>query len=163
MKHIKYLLCLLLPWLTACGSLPTPPVKVPFAPYQKGAKLETYFRIKDDASYVFALAYPVMYKDPFSQASFAKEDKLREIMAIPVQVQFKLFLIHPDKTEKLIVDEIKAVKGRGGGAILDKHLLRLRVDKGDYRVEVTSLDGEPDVSYLLSHPVYFWIAHPRGK
>ena len=121
MKRIKYLQCLLVPWLTACSSLPTPPIKVPFAPYQKGAKLETSFRVTRATSYDFFLSYPVRSGDPFNKVNIVKKDKASEIMAIPVRVQFKLWLLNPDKTETLIKNEIKTIKkADGGGALLIK-------------------------------------------
>lgn len=163
MKLRRRLLVLLvaLPLLSACkekkedGSLPTPPISLPFEVQKSGAKIDTAFRIEEQRKYSFDLLFRCRMVDPINYAHVRElvgESGINKITGkqvapgIPIPLRIRLMQT-TTSGEKIILDkEVSELTLYGASAeYFYKEIVSLHVPPGSYRVSIESLKDAPEL------------------
>lgn len=148
---------LVLSGCTPPPSLPSPPMRIPFAVHQAGSKVETTFLIRKEVNYFFALEYL------FPSDDLKLSERIRDLAGtgqsdasgryintgIPVYLKFKLVQINSDTgTEKILHDEELSEHPRRSWnhQSLDKRIAVIPLSTGYYRVSVENLRDVPELS-----------------
>lgn len=146
--------------LSGCTpSLPSPPMRIPFAVHKAGSKVEATFLIRKEVTYLFALEYLYRSDDlnvkEYIQklAGTGQSDASGRYIntGIPVYLKFKLVQINNDTgREKVLYDEELSEHPRRSWdhQSLDKRIAVIPLSTGYYRVSVENLRDVPELSNI---------------
>lgn len=147
------MLFIMLPVLSACRHLPTPPIIMPFEVQKAGTKIESYFRIEKSDTYSFTLRVGFKKGDFERVARLAGHFKYSDGIPIPLRIR----VAQIDTTgEKTILDKEVSELQYAGISVDRFHgiIINFKMSPGDYRVYIESLK---DISALQGTQIEFAI------
>ena len=150
-------LCFFLSGYVTSPSVPSPPIRIPFAVHKAGSKVDVTFLVREDYKFLFALEY--LYRND----DLKVKERIRELAGtgqsdasghhvdtgIPVYLKFRLVQINGETgTEKIIHDEeLSAHDPRSWGhESIDKRIVSIPLSVGYFRVSVENLRDVPELS-----------------
>ncbi len=155
-RWLSILILAFLPWLTGCanGSLPKPPIRLPFEVQKAGSRVETEMQIVEEKEYRFGLLF--LYK----KGDQADGERVRKLAGysdldiggkllrpgIPTSLRFQIYVIDSAGDRLLLEQDVSELRTVGwGSGRYTKQIVYLILKPGHYRVSVESLQDVPEL------------------
>lgn len=165
LRWLSVAMLMILPWFTGCanGSLPKPPIKVPFEVQKAGSRVETEVRIVEEKEYRFVLMFM------FTKGDIEGEKRVKKLAGgggvdyngkstepgIPMLLRFKIDIIDSAEEKGLLDQEISELRlSEHASDHYSKRIVYLSLKPGHYRLSAESLKDVPE---LIGTPVFFQV------
>ncbi|GAB6140121.1 hypothetical protein JCM14076_08500 [Methylosoma difficile] len=143
-------------------NLPVPPIRLPFAVQNKGAKIETELLIIEEKEYIFQLSFIFKENNELDRARLKK--LVGETMqdqggdpSIPISLRLKISSFSVNNESFVYDQELSKFWLISWGAdSFEKRIVGVKLKPGHYRINVESLN---DIPKLIGTSVFFTMAY----